>query len=307
MNVPTKHKQNPEKAAVLKILKGTHKGKQFRLIGSRILIGSHSDCDIVFKNNKTISPQHAMVSFESNAYFIKSLDSKNPVIIENKKVDLHNLQNGHEMHIGNLKFKFQRKSPLPSLYTNPEELSRQQKSLKKSGGLNPARLILFAFIFLVGFLFLSDEGTKEAEKLKLKTQKEVEEELTALEKTYTEEKDSSKISKERKAAQIAFISGFRDYRKGYFQRALKTFRHCLTLDKNYVNCHRYIEKSKIQQEKLVQKKMLLGKRYQQNKQYHACKAIFKSVTIMVQDTTSLVYKEAMLNRKLCSSKTKNKL
>ena len=303
----TLYKKNPEQAAVLKILNGTHKGKQFRLIGSRITIGRSNDCDIVLKDNTVVSREHAIISFESNNYFIKSLTKDNPVLVDGKKIDLCHLQNGNEILLGNMKFRFENQSPLPSLYTDIKDLKAQQNSLKKSGNLNPMRLILIGLLFFGGFLFLSDNKIETEDQIKLKTQQEVEEELTVLKKIYSEEKDTDKISEDHKVARTAFIKGFRDYRKGYFQRAIKSFRHCLALDKSYSNCHRYIEKSNIQIEKLIQKKMLLGKRYKQNKQYSACKAIFKSVTIMVKDTSSLIYKEALLNRDLCSSKTKNKL
>ena len=305
--LPTNYKKNPEQAAVLKITTGAYKGKQFRLISSRITIGRSNDCDVVFKDNQSISREHALITFEDDNYFIKTLNPKNPVVVNGKKVDLCHLQSRNKIAIGDMELIFENKSPLPALYTDPHQLHQQQKSLKGTKTNILSRLIFFGFILFLGFLLLSEDNKKQEDRVKLKTQQELTEELEILTKISEEEVTSNKLSPERKAARIAFIKGFRDYRKGYFQRALKTFRHCITLDKTYSSCQSYIEKSNIQTERLIQKKMVLGKRYQQNKQFGACKAIFKSITIMVQDNSSSIYKEALLNKRLCDSKTQNKL
>ena len=305
--LPTSYKKNPEQAAVLKITTGMYKGKQFRLIGSRITIGRSNDCDVVFKDSQSISREHALITFENDSYFIKTLNLKNPVFVNGKKIELCHLQSGNKITVGDTEFIFENKSPLPALYTDPHQLHQQQKSLKNVKTNFLPRLMFFGLILFMGFLLLSEDNKVQENQVKLKTQQEVAEELEVLKKLSEEEISLSKLSPERKAARIAFIKGFRDYRKGYFQRALKTFSHCITLDRTYSNCQSYIEKSNIQIEKLIQKKMVLGKRYQQNKQFGACKAIFKSVTIMVQDTNSSVYKEALLNKRLCDSKTKHRL
>ena len=77
-----------------------------------------------------------------------------------------------------------------------------------------------------------------------------------------EESQKKVLTPKEKAAKVAFLKGFRDYRKGYFHRALKMFQHCLILHKQNPLCQSYSIKSKTQIDKLIQKKLRLGKAYQ---------------------------------------------
>ena len=133
------------------------------------------------------------------------------------------------------------------------------------------------------------------------------EDIDQLKKLNEETSQKIQLSSQEKAAQEAFLKGFRDYRKGYFQRALKIFQHCLTLYKGSALCQSYSYKAKRQIDRLIQKKIRLGKSYKDNQQYSACRAVFKSVEIMIQDSKNLLYKEARENRKECEIQLTNRI
>ena len=179
----------------------------------------------------------------------------------------------------------------------------------KKKSINPPRLILIFLILGAGALFLLDETTPSAQKetLNLKTEKELLEEVESLKKQNEEDIENFQLNFKQKTAQAAFISGFRDYRKGYYKRALSFFKHCSMIDKVNPLCRRYELKSLSQIEKLIEKKMRTGNAYMEKKQYSACEAVFRSVQIMMEDISNPVYKEAEMKRKSCSIKLRNRI
>ena len=295
----------PPRPPVLKILSGSHKGKQFRLIGERIILGRHSDCDVILKDNTKCSPRHACIRRGETGHTVQTLDSENPVLVNKQAVSLHTLSSGDKITIGNMTFQFREKAPFPA---TPAPTGFQ-KGKKQKTPVSPARIVLIGLLAVTAALFLSPEEKKEETErpLDLRTEQEIENEVEAVKKMATEEAESANLPPEELEARVAFIRGFRDYRKGYYSRALKSFEHCVTLNKAYGICRSYVRQAQTQVNRIIQKKMLLGKNYQQNKQYDACKAAFLSVEIMIQNADSPVYKEARENRKLCELKTKNKL
>ena len=289
---------------VLQILNGSHKGKQFRLLSSQITIGRQNDCDVIFKDNPHCSRRHARIQKQEDSFLIESLNPKNPVLINKKSITSQILKPKDKITIGNVELLFLDKVPtvLPSkrspAFVKPEKAKKTK--------LNFPRLALIIVLIGGAFLFFY-EDKKPKEKLNLKTESEILKEVETLETLNEEESEKKALSPREKEARIAFIKGFRDYRKGYFHRALKLFQHCLILHKTNLLCHSYSRKSKVHIDNLIQKKIRLGNAYKKNKHYEACRAAFKSVEIMIQDSRSAIYREAKANRRLCEIQLENKI
>lgn len=302
--LPDSYKQK-NSTPVLQILNGSHKGKQFRLLSSKITLGRHGDCDVIFKDDTKCSKYHAKITRENNSYVIESMDIKNPVLINKKVISTQILKQKDRVTIGSIQMLFIEKAPI-TLPSKKTKASIKQSAIKKKW-FTPPRLILIAVLIGGAFLFVSEDNSKEKEKLNLRTESQILKEVEDLEKNNEELSMEKTLSPQEKAAKVAFIKGFRDYRKGYFYRALKMFQHCLTLHKTNLLCQSYSRKSKVQIDRLIQKKIRLGNAYKQKKQYKACRAAFKSVEIMVQDTKSPIYKEARENKRLCEIQLENKI
>ena len=309
-------------SGVLRIVNGPHKGKQLRLLGNEITIGRHSDCDIVMKNNKSCSRKHARIIQKNNSYSIESLKKENLVLVNKQPVPVPQiLREGDIITLGDIVCVFSENKPLPALISqhqknqlpkkfNPENISppKASTSVKKTK-VNPRFFIILIVVGVFGFLLLSDnkETTKEDAK-KIRTQKAIQEELETTKKINEEEEQTiQEITPSEGEAQIAFIKGFRDYRKGYYHRATKHFNHCLALNRKYDICASYVRQSKKQIERLIQRKMILGKEYRRNRQYKSCISTFRSVEIMIRNTSHILFKEAAENRKFCELKTQNKI
>ena len=298
-------KSKPDQKAVLQILSGSYKGKQLSLLSDQITLGRHSDCDIVFKENSHCSDFHARIKYQKGSYIVESLDPKNLVLINNKKIKTHIFKSKDKMSIGNVKFLFLDNVQTSHFAVKPDGAEYQSTKQKKSF-LSPARLILIVLILGGVYLFKTKQEEPIKKKLNIRTEEDILKEIEEL-KVYNEKQEKKKLSPNEERARIAFIKGFRDYRKGYFHRALKMFQHCLTLYEQNALCQSYFIKSTTQIDKLIQTKIRLGNSYKVNRQYAACRAAFRSVEIMIRDSKNSIYKEAKENRKLCEAKLTNKI
>ena len=294
--------KNLTKVFVLKITEGSYKGKQLKLLGTDMKIGRANECDVIFRNDSKCSREHAQIKRHEDSFLIRTLNPKNPVFVNGKPVESHILQVKDQIQIGQSTMLFleQGASPSPLLKNKPA---------KKASFLNPPRLILICALLAGLYLYLSEDKTKnqEQKEIELTTEADILKQVEDLEKQTEEEAQNLEMTFKQEASRTAFISGFRDYRKGYFQRALKQFKHCSMLDKGNELCRRYELKSNVQIEKLIQKKIRLGNAYKANKQYKACEAVFKSVETMILNTKSPVYKEAQAKRLSCSIHLRNKI
>ena len=309
--------KSPEAFAVFKILSGPHQGKQLRLIGREIVIGRHSDCDIIMKNNKGCSRKHAKIKRTGGVYVIETLKADNPVFVNKKPVSSHvTLKNGDMVTIGEVVCSFLEKSPAAAVQSKGAAAAPsafiKSKTLKEAGRKKNSKTLQKALIAAAGLiaagLLLSEEDKKALQRQNIRTEQSIQEEMEALEKlTREEEERIEKFPVGAKEAQIAFIKGFRDFRKGYYQRAERHFEHCNALSQTYPLCSVYARKSRQRLERLIQRKMILGKEYREKRQYRSCIAAFQSVEIMIRDPGHAAFKEALKNRKLCRLKIQNQI
>ena len=318
----------PGAGASLKILSGRNKGKQLRLMGAEILIGRHRDCDIVLKDNKACSRKHARIFLERGLHLIESLKKGNPVLVNKQPVlSPKTLKEGDRILLGDFSCVFAAApaaggsggSALATATPNrrPPSLAGEAGSKAKAGApllhgnrkkKPPKALFLLVAAGAFFLLFSEKEDAKEQEASKIKTEKEMQAELQAMQDiNEEEEKELMRKAPEEGEARVAFIKGFRDYRKGFFHRAEQHFNHCLTLNKKYKVCESYVRQSRDRIERLIQKKMLLGKEYRENSQYRSCAAAFQSVEIMVRDESRILFKEARENRRFCEMKMHNRI
>ena len=288
----------------LKILSGKHKGKRFRLIHQQIIIGSDNSCDVIFKGNG-LSKRHARLKKAQGVFFLENLDPKNPSLVNKKRLSQsHILKEGDMIQMGQVKLQYSenlKPAALPSSKPTPIP-----KSTKKNSNL-PRVILIIVLLGGASLFLLNDPSEESLEKKALLIKKEADilEDVKALEEQTEKEAKKGELSETQRNARNAFIRGFRDYNKGYYGRARKLFRHCLSLDKDNKLCVRYSGKARTQMDAIIQKNMRLGKAYKENKQYEACQAAFKSVEIVISDVKSPIYQEATANKEACKQKLRH--
>lgn len=78
-------------------------GKQIGEVSLKLgdmTIGRHSTCDIVLKNDKSVSGKHAVIKTVGNKSAIEDLNSTNGTFVENQRIKQHGLRNGESIIIG---------------------------------------------------------------------------------------------------------------------------------------------------------------------------------------------------------------
>jgi len=106
-NVAAETKVNlsvPTQEASLLLLEGELEESEY-ILSENTSIGRSPSNDVVLKESK-ISRQHANINFRDGNYVIMDLKSSNGVLINGKKVEEANLNDGDEISIGSFKFQF---------------------------------------------------------------------------------------------------------------------------------------------------------------------------------------------------------
>ncbi|BAV33737.1 signal peptide protein [Sulfuricaulis limicola] len=78
-------------------------GKQTGEVNLRLgemTIGRHTTCDIVLKDDKSVSGKHAMIKTVGTKSTIEDLNSTNGTFVENQRIKQHELRSGESIIIG---------------------------------------------------------------------------------------------------------------------------------------------------------------------------------------------------------------
>lgn len=177
---------------------------------------------------------------------------------------------------------------------------------RPSSGSNKGRFYLYGGVALVvAFLFFG-ESPKKKPVISLRTAEQIDQDIESAKKLQQAAEDlrrrnNQNPSFEMRQAQENYVKGFRDFRKGQYERALESFQACLSLAPEHVLCNRYLRLSQRKFDELIQYHMVLGRKYRDQEQYRACRAAFRNVMVMVKDPASTIYKEARANFEACNS------
>lgn len=177
---------------------------------------------------------------------------------------------------------------------------------RPSGGSNKGRFYLYGGVALVvAFLFFG-ETPKKKPGISLRTAEQIDQDIESAKKLQQAAEDLRRRNNqnptfEMRQAQENYVKGFRDFRKGQYERALESFQACLSLAPDHVLCNRYLRLSQRKFDELIQYHMVLGRKYRDQEQYRACRAAFRNVMVMVKDPASSIYKEARANFEACNS------
>ena len=89
----------PQAAAVLHVVRGPQTGVSFQLGDRALSIGRSPQCD-VFRNDMTVSREHASVEPDEGGYLIRDANSFKGVWVNNENVDARLLRDGDVIQVG---------------------------------------------------------------------------------------------------------------------------------------------------------------------------------------------------------------
>jgi len=297
-------------------------------------VGRSSECEFVILNDANCSRKHGQVQWSDEGYEVVSLNDSNLVLVNGKPVTRSRLSDSDVVTFGNTEIIFNLTTlptvgpaGLPSLhavpsmpasmpppayppspYARPDHSSAQRPYRPSPGHSAPKsknKLIIIAVIGGLIIWFFSIDSKKKKEALKLRTEQQITEDIDTANKL-KEAADSTRgkkvdLSLTGRQAQENYVRGFRDYRKGQYERALESFQACLALNPTHSLCNLYTRLANRKFGELVQFHIVLGRKYRDQNQFQACRSSFRNVMVMVKDANSASYKEAKANYEACNA------
>lgn len=300
--------QTPATEATLTILNGPGRGTIYRLVSSRVRLGRGADNDIVINDDPKCSRNHAEILLSAQGIEVRDLTDRNHILVDGQECKVGPLQDNSVFVLGDTQFRFSLKGRMPTIdkggnaaARSPHQWARAQS--RKVKDPQTFRWIAIAAIVAIVWVGLSSSPKKDTATL---TQ---EEQIQAEVKTANELKAAAQSRRPKDAnnnvgyqqAQEAFVSGFRDYRKGQFERAMASFQACVSLYPSHALCGRYLRQAQRRFDEIIQNHMVLGRKYRDQNQYAACRSAFRNVMVMVKDPSSKRYLEAKANYEACQA------
>lgn len=296
------------------VLNGSMKGSVRLLNLPQFTIGRSPDCEFVLVNDPKCSRKHALVLNDGQQSYIQSLNEKNLISVNGREVERTRLSDGDVVTIGETEIRFNALTLPPIQGPHPmygqvahrpgaPRPSRSSGRKIKTAG-NSRRLLIYGAIILAG-IWLFNESPKKKKELELRTEQQIQADIEAANKLkeISDQQAMKRLdgSLTSQQAQENYVRGFRDYKKGQYERALVSFQACLALNPEHVLCNRYLRLAQRRFNELVQYQIVLGRKYRDQNQYKACRAAFRNVMVMVKDANNASYKEAKANYEACNS------
>lgn len=314
----------PASATKWTVISGPMKGTVRLMNAPVFVVGRSPECELVLINDPKVSRRHAQI--ESNGYGcdVISLNDKNPVLVNGKPRERATLADGDVVSFGETEVQVNMTStgggsqiaivpdmPLayPGINGSPAPKPRGRPRTPKKAQSNYMRWIMYGGVALLAYFILSPSKPKKPE-VQMRTEQMVQAEVdkAAGDRDRAEAENVKRVdsSMNGRQAQENYVRGFRDYKKGQFERALTSFQACLALNPEHVLCNRYFRLSQRKFDDLVQYQFTLGRKYKEQNQFRACRSSFRNVMVMIKDANSAIYQEAKVNYEACDALTEGR-
>ncbi len=261
----------------LTVISGPEKGATFKLVSGRITIGRGSDNTIIVKDDPKISRNHAQLNVARDGVEISDVSGRNKIYINGQEVKSSALSSGAVIQLGETKFRFTSSAGeiVRSIEVEPNSLPNIPGETKISAARAPRRAksgsgMFYVVAAIVGIVFVwlmttKTSQTTDAKKGAEDTQTEITNNEKTVEAIMAEREKAGQNTPQYKDAMQNFVKGFRDYYKGQYGAAIKSFQACNSLFK--INqCERYLEISKKKFDELVQYHIILANKYKDQSQ-----------------------------------------
>lgn len=315
------------------IISGAMTGTVRLMAVRNFTIGRSPECEFVMVNDPKCSRKHATVEWTAQGCEIACLNENNLLFVNGRPVERSLLHDGDVLTLGETEVQFnlttlpETRRPKASGHTrialleipnavpattafpsaNTASPHAPMRPRKPSAGspTNPGKIIFYFVLGLIVLWLFTGNGAKKKAELALRTEQQIQADIDSANKLNEAAQNlpGKRLdgSVNTRQAQENYVRGFRDYRKGQFERSLDSFQACLALDPAHVLCNRYIRLAQRRFNELVQYDIVLGRAYRDQNQFQACRAAFRNVMVMVKDANSAAYKEAKANYDACNS------
>lgn len=265
-------------------LSGSGKGRVFFLDQDRVTIG-RADTNHIVVVDDSVSREHAVIEKgEDGAFVLFDNQSRNGILVNGDKVDASVVENGDQLSIGKVLFKFS--VPNAGLESGSEESGSASKLKALSGGrksLLNGRVLLYGgagLILALVFVMKQDPESKPESKKEGK-----QDQIAAITPPIMDEKpaanviDLTKNPVEQNLEQMAqgdssiadsemhFRRGQREYFSKNYHRAIASFELALSLNRAHPVAAYYLKLSITEAEEEAKTNYELGMKYFEALQY----------------------------------------
>jgi hypothetical protein len=320
-------RSNP--TAKFTVISGPMKGAIRLSRGTEIVLGRSPECDFVLVNDPRVSRRHAQVLLSRGGYELNGLNERNPVLVNGREVSHAALNDGDLLTIGSTEIRFNLafgrdagggdvalaehgglatpdyQAPAAN-YTQSTRSRATSRPAPAAGFKIPTRFVIYGVVAILGYwIFFTGGGVLKKKEVKLRTEEQIASDI----KTANALRDVAEAGEDRKMdlslamrqAQENYVRGFRDFRKGQYERAQISLQACLALNPEHVLCNRYLRLTQRKFDELVQYQIVLGRKYRDQNQYGQCRSSFRNVMVMVKDPGNRVFQEAKANYEACDA------
>lgn len=299
------------------VVSGPSQGTVYRVVSSRARLGRGPDNDIVIADDPKCSRHHAELLVTPHGLEIRDISDRNNMVVDGAPCQSAQLRHNSVFTLGETQFRLSLRqtavaarpvTSLPGAGSSPpnsaKALSRKRKKKK-----SPMFWVLIAVVGLVLWLGLS--GGKKNGDTNKSSDELMQAEIQAAQKI----KESAESKRPKDAAlndigynqaQQAYVAGFRDFKKGQYERALSSFQACVSLFPSHELCNRYLRLTQRKFDELVQYHMVIGRKYRDQNQYAACRSAFRNVMVMIKDQTNKKFLEAKANYDACDAQVEER-
>ncbi|HVK61515.1 MAG TPA: FHA domain-containing protein [Bdellovibrionales bacterium] len=309
---------------LISVKSGPDQGSVFQLLPPRVTIGRGSDSNVTLKDPK-VSRNAAVIEFAMDKITIVDVSSRSALQVNGSLVSSASIRNSDLIRIGETEFQFiveavqlappvprapgnvvqfpQAPPPPPNFDSFEARAPKSQSSAQQGNSKTTFYIVVAVVGGILVWLLNSTPPEKPAEPT-LRTNEAIEKDIASSEervlqivKHRTFKSDEEKTRYEE--AQRHYVSGFRDYQKGQWLRAMRSFETARAIDPEHELALRYMRLAEKQRDEMVALLTLEGRRYKEKNMYGRCSAALDKALEAIPNKSDVKFKEAEALKKEC--------
>lgn len=315
---------------MMTVKEGPDKGVAFQLLPPHVTIGRGPENNVALKDPR-MSRSSAVIEFSPDVIVVRDVSTRGNLIVNGHKTTEASIKDGDIIRIGDTVLQFiveaialalqpaatMAPRPMPGpgfpphgfslpgtsygMATTPPGMappSHPSRTPKNPESAKRIRFYAVVGIVLLAFAWLMNSSpAKKTKEVGLRTVEDIEKEIKGSEELQEQvlKKRAFRNDEERtryEEAQKHYLEGFRDYQKGQWVRAMRSFETARAIDPEHQLARRYYKLAEKQRDEMVSMLMIEGRRYREKNMYARCIAALDKVLDAIPNKDDVKYKQA---------------
>lgn len=171
--------------------------------------------------------------------------------------------------------------------------------------------VILSFVLLLFTWLMTSQNAAKKPESRLRTVEQIENDIKSVSESreaYMKQNEFNSPEEElrHREAQRHYSEGFRDYQKGQFARAMKSFETARAINPNHELAARYYKLAEKQRDEMIAMFTLEGRRYREKHMFSRCSAALEKALDALQNPDDLKYKQVEELKKDCDARLKGR-